>query len=159
MVLVKKNCLDEHRAEVVEGGDLREVNVALDWVHEAECQLIVRELSDVKMLIYVETNTAQMMHEGEWVELVQVLTKILQWVAFKRGKELLFIDRWERTTGKCSSCAHEQKLHLKDRVFECNSCGLVLDRDHNAAINILEAGHRLILSQLVEDSHLESIQR
>src|SRR5690606_36078973 len=60
---------------------------------------------------------------------------IRQWVAFKRGKELIFIDRWERTTGKCSVCGHCQKLALKDLVFKCNRCGLVLDRDHNAAIN------------------------
>jgi putative transposase len=85
--------------------------------------------------------------------------KILQWVAFKRGKEVLFIDRWERTTGKCSTCGCKQKLELKDRVFECTDCGIVLDRDHNAALNILEAGHRLILSQSIEDSGQQSIRR
>ena len=77
--------------------------------------------------------------------------KVLEWVAMKRGKSVKFIDRWERTTGKCSTCGHEQKLELKDRVFECGNCGLGLDRDHNAAKNILEAGHRLMLSQAEED--------
>ena len=76
--------------------------------------------------------------------------KIIEWVAFKRGKKVKFIDRWERTTGKCSSCGHKQKLELKDRVFQCEDCGLTIDRDHNAAINILEAGHRLMLSQSEE---------
>jgi putative transposase len=75
---------------------------------------------------------------------------ILQWVAFKRGKQIIFIDRWERTTGRCSACGHMQKVELKDRVFGCEHCGLIIDRDHNAARNILEAGHRLILSQSVE---------
>jgi transposase len=72
------------------------------------------------------------------------------WVALKRGKRVILIDRWERTTQKCSGCEHEQTLELKDRVFCCENCGLILNRDHNAAINILEAGHRLILSQSVE---------
>lgn len=76
---------------------------------------------------------------------------ILRWVAIKRGKLLVFIDRWERTTGKCSGCGHEQKLELKDRTFRCEACGLVLDRDHNAAINIVKVGHHLMLSQSVED--------
>ena len=75
---------------------------------------------------------------------------ILKWVGMKRGKRVLFIDRWERTTGKCSVCGHQQKLALKDRTFCCAGCGLVLDRDHNAAVNIFEAGHRLMLSQSEE---------
>jgi putative transposase len=85
--------------------------------------------------------------------------KILQWVASKRGKQVLFIDRWERTTGQCSTCRHEQKLELKDRVFACQACGFTLDRDHNAAKNILEAGHRLILSQSIAVSGKQSLRR
>jgi putative transposase len=76
--------------------------------------------------------------------------KVLDWVAFKRGKRIIKISRWERTTGKCSRCGHTQKLELVDRIFKCESCGNTLGRDHNAAINILEAGHRLILSQSTE---------
>ena len=73
--------------------------------------------------------------------------EILQFVALKRGKQVVFIDRWERTTGKCSHCGHKQKLELKERTFKCDECDLILDRDHNAALNILEAGHRLMLSE------------
>ncbi|MCL4252839.1 MAG: transposase, partial [Anaerolineae bacterium] len=76
--------------------------------------------------------------------------KVLNWVAFKRGKHVVKINRWERTTGKCSRCGHTQKLDLSDRVFQCEGCGHMLGRDHNAAINILEAGHRLTLSQSTE---------
>ena len=76
--------------------------------------------------------------------------KIVQWMAIKHGKRVIIIDRWERTTGTCSRCGNKQKLDLKDRVFQCERCGLELDRDHNAAINIVEAGHRLILSQSEE---------
>lgn len=77
--------------------------------------------------------------------------KIMQWVGFKHNKSVLFVDRWERTTQKCSACPHRQSMELKDRIFCCEKCGLTLDRDHNAARNILEVGHRLILSQSRED--------
>ena len=77
--------------------------------------------------------------------------KVLDWVAMKRGKRIIKISRWERTTGKCSRCGYTQKLELSDRVFQCEGCGNTLGRDHNAAMNILEAGHRLILSQSTED--------
>jgi putative transposase len=77
--------------------------------------------------------------------------EILKFVSFKCGKKLVQIDRWEATTSKCSSCGEKKKLALDERTFSCKSCGLVLGRDHNAAINILEAGHRLMLSQSTED--------
>lgn len=35
-------------------------------------------------------------------------------------------------------------MPLSKRVFECGQCGLEMDRDHNAAINIKEAGERLL---------------
>jgi putative transposase len=85
--------------------------------------------------------------------------EIVKWVALKRGKQVVFIDRWSRTTGICSSCGHKQKLDLKDRLFCCENCGLVLDRDHNAALNIRELGHQLILSQLEEDQAEYSFRR
>jgi len=67
-------------------------------------------------------------------------TLILKWVALKRGKTVVKIGRFERTTGKCSACGHLQTLELRERTFHCASCGLVLGRDHNAAINICHAG-------------------
>jgi putative transposase len=76
--------------------------------------------------------------------------EILGWIVFKQGKRLILIDQWERTTGICSGCGYRQQLSLQERRFCCEQCGLDLDRDHNAAKNILEAGHRLILSQSIE---------
>lgn len=75
---------------------------------------------------------------------------VLTWVALKRGKQVVFIDRFERTTSKCSGCGHEQSITLAERTFVCAHCALSLDRDYNAALNILEAGRRLILSQSEE---------
>jgi putative transposase len=65
---------------------------------------------------------------------------ILKHVAAKRGKMVVMIDRFERTTGKCSACGHLQTLELRQRIFHCAVCSQVLGRDHNAAINILRAG-------------------
>jgi transposase len=64
----------------------------------------------------------------------------LEWVALKRGKEVRKIDRWERSTGKCSNCGHLQNLELRDRVFHCQNCTLIIGRDHNAAKNIFAIG-------------------
>ena len=45
------------------------------------------------------------------------------------------------TSRKCSRCGNIRKdLKLSDRIYHCNSCGLIIDRDLNAAINIRNAG-------------------
>jgi putative transposase len=64
---------------------------------------------------------------------------ILEWVAFKRGKHVVKIGRFEPTTQICSNCERRHNLTLRDRVLHCE-CGLVIDRDHNAAINIKLVG-------------------
>jgi Putative transposase DNA-binding domain len=44
-------------------------------------------------------------------------------------------DRWEPTSKRCSGCGWlDEDLTLSDRVFHCEQCGLVLERDLNAAI-------------------------
>jgi len=64
---------------------------------------------------------------------------ILAWVALKRGKRLVKIDRFAPTTKTCSGCGQKHHLTLRDRVLSCD-CGLTIDRDHNAAINIKTVG-------------------
>jgi putative transposase len=44
------------------------------------------------------------------------------------------------TSQDCSKCGHRQKLSLSNRVYRCPCCSLELDRDHNAALNILAVG-------------------
>ena len=44
------------------------------------------------------------------------------------------------TSQTCNTCGNRQKLKMSDRVYHCPCCGLSLDRDHNAAINILGLG-------------------
>lgn len=49
----------------------------------------------------------------------------------------MIADRWFPSSKTCSSCGILCKgLTLKDRTFTCGSCGLVLDRDLNAAVNL-----------------------
>ncbi len=54
----------------------------------------------------------------------------------KNGKELQFLD--ERNTSKmCSGCGNIQAMPLWKRTYCCTECGLVMDRDENSAVNIL----------------------
>jgi putative transposase len=62
---------------------------------------------------------------------------MLEYKANWYGKKVVKIDTFFPSSKTCSSCgAIKQDLTLKDRVYECACCGLSMDRDHNAAINI-----------------------
>ena len=60
------------------------------------------------------------------------------WVAKRDGKHFHQVPP-QNTSQTCSECCQKVKVKLKlsQRMFHCKYCGLQLDRDHNAAINIL----------------------
>jgi putative transposase len=67
--------------------------------------------------------------------------KILEWVATKKGKQVVFIDRWYPSSKICSNCGHVLKeLTLEVREWRCPSCQSVNGRDENAALNIQRVG-------------------
>lgn len=54
-----------------------------------------------------------------------------------RGGRVVVADRWYPSSKTCSGCgAVKAKLRLSERMFRCDQCGLVLDRDLNAALNL-----------------------
>ena len=65
----------------------------------------------------------------------------LEYKTAKTGARLHVIDRWYPSSKTCSKCGRvKAKLSLSERVYRCDGCGLVMDRDLNAAVNILVAG-------------------
>jgi len=104
---------------------------------------LAHELCDEYDVLYFEDLNLQGM-KALWGRKVSDLgfaqfLRVLEWVAFKRGKQVIKIDRFTPTTKTCSSCGKKHDFSLRDRTLKCE-CGLVIDRDHNAAINIKTAG-------------------
>ena len=65
----------------------------------------------------------------------------LEYKTARTGAQLHVIDRWYPSSKTCSKCgAVKAKLSLNERTYRCDGCGLVMDRDLNAAVNILVAG-------------------
>jgi len=58
----------------------------------------------------------------------------------KKARTPRRVPRFVPTTQKCSRCNARNETNLYDRVYECVHCGLVIDRDLNAAINIEKEG-------------------
>jgi putative transposase len=70
---------------------------------------------------------------ANWAEIRRQLT----YKAERAGARLIVADRWFASSKTCSGCGTAKaKLALSERTYVCMSCGVVLDRDHNAALNL-----------------------
>ncbi len=64
-----------------------------------------------------------------------------------QGKKLIKIDKFFPSSKMCSCCYEIKKdLKLSDRIYHCEACGMTLDRDYNASLNIREEGKRIALA-------------
>ena len=62
--------------------------------------------------------------------------QMMLYKAVKVGKICIKIGRFEPSSQLCSKCGHRQKMTLDKRTYVCPECGMTMDRDLNAAINI-----------------------
>lgn len=68
------------------------------------------------------------------------------------GKKLVVIDRFYPSSKTCSKCGWKKEdLALSDRVFKCENCGMEIDRDLNAAINIERVGVDILYNRTPRD--------
>lgn len=75
--------------------------------------------------------------DAGWGEFVRQLEYKAQWY----GRELIGIDKWYPSSKRCNDCGYMvKKMPLNVRSWTCPSCGIIHDRDINAAKNILAAG-------------------
>jgi len=91
-------------------------------------------------LIAVQNDSVKSWHEGWFGKQVQNtgiggITARLKNLATLMP--VIFVDTYEPSTQICSFCKHRQKISLSERIFRCQNCGKEIDRDVNAARNIL----------------------
>ena len=68
---------------------------------------------------------------------------MLEYKLSDRDKTLVKVDKFYPSSQLCSCCGNRKKLELSERKYIC-TCGLEIDRDLNAAINIKKEGLRLL---------------
>ena len=76
-------------------------------------------------------------HKVSDIAIGEFVNKLI-FVASKYGTKIIKVDRFYASSHICSSCGHklDRKLGLLERKWQCPHCGIVHDRDVNAAINI-----------------------
>ncbi|HEY0699669.1 MAG TPA: RNA-guided endonuclease TnpB family protein [Micromonospora sp.] len=80
---------------------------------------------------------ARAIHDASWSELRRQLEYKADWY----GRTVITVDRFYPSSKTCSACGRMAvTMPLRVRTWTCAGCGVVHDRDVNAAINILAAG-------------------
>ncbi|MBU4266040.1 MAG: transposase [Candidatus Altiarchaeales archaeon] len=115
----------------------RVTNKRMDFLHKLSTRYIssydliaMEDLAVRKMMesSYNAKNTA----DSSWSTFIQMLS----YKAEGAGRTLVKVDP-KNTTQNCSKCGNHVYKQIWVRIHKCPACGLVMDRDHNAAINIL----------------------
>jgi putative transposase len=101
-----------------------------------ENQTVCIESLRVKAMVKHPT-LAKAIHDVGWGEFVRQLEYKADWY----GRTLIKSDRWYPSSKRCHACGHIlDSLSLDIRQWACPACGIVHDRDVNAAKNILAVG-------------------
>jgi len=113
-----------------------------DFLHQLstrlirENQTICVESLQVKNMVK-NHSLAKAINDVGWSEFVSQLEYKAQWY----GRKLVKIDKWYPSSKRCFDCGHIlEPLSLDVRVWTCPACGVVHDRDLNAAKNIHAVG-------------------
>jgi len=81
---------------------------------------------------------AKSIHDAAWSQFASLLAYKAAWA----GRRYAAVNP-AYTSQDCSQCGHRKTdLTLADRMYTCACCGVVLDRDHNASLNILRLGQQ-----------------
>lgn len=112
----------------------------LDHHHKLAARLTTSNqtlaIEDLSLTGMGRTRLAKSVHDAG----IGLLYRLIHEKAETQGRTVVTIGRWEPTTQTCSVCGTpggKKPLHI--RAWTCQGCGTVLDRDFNAAVNIMVA--------------------
>lgn len=118
-------------------------NQRLDFIHKLTKELTINYKSiaiedlDVKEMLKNNSILSRRISDCSWFTFRQLLT----YKSELYGCNLIVIPRFYPSSKSCSNCNYiNDNLKLTDRKWLCPNCGLTLDRDYNASLNILNKG-------------------
>ena len=99
-----------------------------------------------------DLNVKGMLRNHKLAESIQEMNfgefrRMLEYKAKWYDRQIVYVDRFYPSSKTCHNCGYIKKdLKLNDRQWVCPQCGEVIERDYNAALNILDEGLRTISS-------------
>lgn len=115
-------------------------NIRQNYIHQTTHKLISLKPNKIVM---ENLNVAGMMKNKHLSKSIkeQKFTEFIRQMKYKcewSGIEFIQADRFYPSSKLCSCCGNKKdNLKLSDRTYKCSNCGLIIDRDYNAAINLM----------------------
>jgi putative transposase len=115
-------------------------SIRADALHQATSMLAAR----YETVVAEDLNVAGMTRNRRLARAISdqgfgAARRMLAYKTTWNGGTLIVAGRWFSSSKKCSGCGHAKaRLALSERTYRCDECGLVLDRDVNAARNLLD---------------------
>jgi putative transposase len=127
-------------------------NQRKDFLHKLSRNIVnnyshicVENLNIKKMLKEGYTTLARHISDCGWRDFLHML----DYKAVEAGSQVIYVNP-AYTSQTCSKCGKEVKKELSERIHKCGACGLEIDRDYNAALNILRIGMDSLSSNTLE---------
>ena len=118
-------------------------------IHQATSRIVAKTKPDAErpaLVVMEDLNVVGMMQNGKLARAVADvgMGEFARQMAYKcawNGTTLVKADRWFPSSKQCSRCGQvKTTLALAERVYRCETCGLEIDRDYNAARNLMQLG-------------------
>ena len=126
-------------------------NQRKDFLHKLSKELVNKYdlicIEDLNMKAMSQTlNLGKSIADNSW----GMFTTMLNYKLQQQGKQLIKVSKWYPSSKTCHECGYIKKdLTLADREWICPSCGNIIDRDYNAAMNIRDEGIKIIKDRVV----------
>lgn len=117
----------------------RITNIRTNYMHQTTTAIVKTKPSRIVMETLNVRGMMKNRHLSEAIAAQKLyeFKRQMQYKCEALGIELIEADRFYPSSKTCSHCGNiKRDLKLKDRVYRCPECGLVIDRDLNAAINL-----------------------
>jgi putative transposase len=132
----------------------RIVNTRKDFIHKTTRSLI----DEHEIVVIEDLNVSSMVRnkhlskhilDSSFYEFRRQLEYKARWY----NREVILAPTFFPSSKKCSQCGEvKAKLSLSERTYNCEACGLVIDRDYNAALNLVALSYRETLNGRGGDS-------
>lgn len=138
---------------------VNKVHAKIKWCRKDQLNKLSKYLADTYDLVSIEDlnmrSMSRMLKLGKSTmdNGFGMFRNMLAYKLADRGKYLVKVDKFYASTKLCNDCGTKNMtITLKDRQWVCPSCGVVHDRDWNAAKNILDEGLRIMKGRDYPDS-------
>lgn len=122
----------------------RLTNIRHTYLHQVTTEIVNRK---PRFIVMEDLNVHGMMKNKHLSRSVReaCFNKFYQQIKYKtalNNVEFITADRYYPSSKMCSCCGNiKQDLKLSDRTYSCQQCGIIIDRDFNASVNLSRYSH------------------